>query len=111
MARRRRENSDKEKVTIKGRLIAGDGFTLAKLLYAMRLFRDSIEMAYRLMKKENLKFDETTKRVTKFMSNAHYAYSATKKAMAYLNQERLDLKNHSYTVLVRGVKREIEILG
>ena len=105
MARRRRENSDKEKVTIKGRLIDGDGFTLAKLLYAMRLFRDSIEMAYRLMKKENLKFDETTKRVTKFMSNAHYAYSATKKAMAYLNQERLDLKKPQLYSIGKGCEK------
>jgi len=105
MARRRRENSGKEKVTIKGRLIIRDRFTLAKLLYAMRLFRDSVEMAYRLMKKEGLKSDETTKRVTKFIGNAHYAYSATKKAMAYLNQQRLDLKKPQLYSVGKGCEK------
>ena len=51
MACRRWENSCKEKITVKGRLIIDDRIKLAKLLYTMRLFRDSVEMAYRLMKR------------------------------------------------------------
>jgi len=92
MVHRRWENSGEEKVTVKGRLIIEDRFALAKLFYTMRLFRDAVEMAYRLMKKEGLKPEETTKRVTRFISNAHYAHSATKRAMAYLDQERLNLR-------------------
>lgn len=105
MARRRWENSGEEKVTVKGRLIIEDGFALAKLLYTMRLFRDSVEMAYRLLKKEGLSLNETVRRVTRFISNAHYAYSATKRAAAYLNQERLDLKKPQLYSIGRGCEK------
>ncbi len=58
----------------------------------MRLFRDSVEIAYRLLMKEKLEQNEVVKRVTKFIGNAHYAYSAVRRAMMYLEQERLDFE-------------------
>jgi len=105
MAHRGRQSSGEEKVTVKGRLVIEDRVALAKLLYTMRLFRDAVEMAYRLMRKEGLKPDEATKRVTRFIGNAHYAYSATKKAMAFLNQERLDLKKPQLYSIGKGCEK------
>jgi len=105
MARRGRKNSSEEKVTVKGRLIIEDKYTLAKLLYTMRLFRDAVEMAYRLMKKENMPLNEVVKRVTRFMSNAHYAHSAVKRALMYLDQERLDLKKPQLYSIGKGCEK------
>mgnify|MGYP000073554727 CR=1 FL=1 len=105
MAHRGWENSGEEKVTVRGRLIIEDRFALAKLLYTMRIFRDAVEMAYRLMKKEGLKPEETTKRVARFISNAHYAYSAIKRAMAYLDQGRLNLKKPQLYSIGKGCEK------
>lgn len=103
MARGGGQDSGKEKVTVKGRLVIEDRYALAKLPYTMRLFRDAVEMAYRLMKREGLSRKEVVRRVAKFISNRHYADSAVRRAEMYLVRERLDLRKPQLYSIRKGV--------
>ncbi len=105
MARRGRENSGEEKVTVKGRLSFENRYALAKLFYTMRLFRDAVEMSHRLLRKEELKVNEVVKKVTKFINNAHYAYSAVKKALMYLEREKLNLRKPQLYSIGKGCEK------
>lgn len=105
MARRGRENSGEEKVTIKGRLSFEDKYILAKLLYTMRLFRDAVKMSHRPLRKEGLEVNEVVKRVTKFINNAQYAYSAVKRALMYLGQEKVNLRKPQLYSISRGCEK------
>lgn len=94
MARRGRKNRGQEEadhVTIKGRLAFPDSVSKAKVLYTMRLFRDAVEKAFVMLKRE-LPADEIRRRLTRFLNNAHYAVSALTRAKMYEKQERLKLR-------------------
>ena len=93
MAHRGRQGSSEEKdyIVIKGRLEFPDVVAKAKVLYTMRLFREAVERSFILLKK-GLKDTEITKRITRYMSNAHYSYSALQRAKMYRNQSKLRLR-------------------
>ncbi len=93
MAHRRRQDNSKEKehITIVGRLEFPDIVTKAKVLYTMRLFKESIERSHILLKK-GLKDKEIVMRITRYMNNAHYSYSALKRAKMYRKQNKLNLR-------------------
>ena len=69
----------------------GDFVTRAKLLYAMRLFRDAVKLAHHLIRSE-LEWKEVERRLTKYLSNAHYGHSAYQKAKLWKNQPYLRLR-------------------
>jgi len=56
----------------------GDLVTRAKLLYAVRLFRDAVKLVHHLIRSE-LEWKEVERRLTKYLSNAHYGHSAYQK--------------------------------
>jgi len=84
-------SEEKECITIKGRLEFPDIVAKAKIFYTMRLFREAVERTFILFKK-GLKDREAVKRVTRYMNNAHYSYSALQRAKMYANQNRLRLR-------------------
>jgi len=79
-------------VAINGKLTIDDLVTRAKLLYAMRLFRDAVKLAHHLIR-SGLEWKEVERRLTKYMSNAHYGHSAYQKAKLWKNQPYLRLRN------------------
>jgi len=88
----------KEYVAINGKLLIADNIARSKLLYAMRLFRDAVKMAHYLTRK-GLAWKDIEKRLTSFISNAHYGHSAYQKAKLWKNQPYLKLrKNFLFSV-------------
>lgn len=79
------------KPTIKGRLIIDDDIARAKLLHLMRMFRDAVEMAHYYLR-QGIDPCEARRRLTRFLSNAWYAYSAIKRARLYQVQPYLRLR-------------------
>jgi len=79
------------KPTIKGRLIIDDDIARAKLFHLMRMFRDAVEMAHYYLR-EGIDLCEARRRLTRFLSNSWYAYSAIKRARLYQVQPYLRLK-------------------
>lgn len=90
--RGREGNSEKKDyVTIRGRLELPDMVAKAKVFYAMRIFREAVERAFILIKK-GVDDKEIARRITRYVSNAHYSYSALQRAKMYREQYRLRLK-------------------
>lgn len=88
----------KKYVAINGKLIIEDRIVKSKLLYAMRLFRDAIKMAHHLMR-EGLAWGEIERRLTSYVSNAHYGHSAYQKAKLWKDKPYLRLtKNLLFSV-------------
>jgi hypothetical protein len=58
----------------------------------MRKFRDAVEIAHSLLYKKGLSEGEVKRRLTKYLSNAWYAYSAIKVAKLYREQKRIKLR-------------------
>ena len=57
----------------------------------MRLFREAVERSFIPLKK-GLEDKEITRRIARYMSNAHYSYSALQRAKMYRNQSKLRLR-------------------
>jgi hypothetical protein len=85
-------NAEEERVTVVGKLVIPDEISASKLLLLMRKFRDAVEMAHSLLHKKGLSESEVKKRLTKYLSNAWYAYSAIKVAKLYREQKRIKLR-------------------
>ena len=85
--------------TIKGKLKIDDIVSRAKLLYLMRNFRDAVEFAHNLMRKD-LDENRIIKIITsRILNNSHYAYSAIQRAKLYKNQPYVKLtKPQLYSV-------------
>ncbi|RLE80786.1 MAG: hypothetical protein DRJ51_05170 [Thermoprotei archaeon] len=81
----------KEYVAVNGRLLIADNIAKSKLLYTMRLFRDTIKMAHYLMRKE-LAWEDIEKRLTSLISNAHYGHSAYQRAKLWKDRPYLKLR-------------------
>jgi hypothetical protein len=58
----------------------------------MRKFRDAVEMAHSLLYKRGLSESEVKRRLTRYLSNAWYAYSAIKVARLYREQKHIRLR-------------------
>ena len=93
MVHRRGQSNSEEKgcIVIKGRLEFPDIAVKAKVFYTMRLFKEAVERSFVLLKR-GLKEREIAKRITRYVSNAHYAYSALQRAKMYKNQSKLRLR-------------------
>lgn len=92
-------SSEEERVTVVGKLVILDEVSASKLLLLMRKFRDAVEMAHSLLCKKGLSESEVKRRLTKYLSNAWYAYSAIKVAGLYREQKHIRLrKPHLYSV-------------
>ena len=87
MARKAR----KEYLAVNGKLLIMDNIARSKLLYTMRLFRDAVKMAHYLTRK-GLAWKDIEKRLTSFISNAHYGHSAYQRAKLWENQPYLKLR-------------------
>ena len=87
MARKTR----KEYVAVNGKLLIANNIAKSKLLYTMRLFRDAVKMAHYLMRK-GLAWRDIEKRLTSFISNAHYGHSAYQRAKLWKDQPYLKLR-------------------
>jgi hypothetical protein len=85
-------NAEEERVTVVGRLVIPDEISASKLLLLMRKFRDAVEIAHSLLYKKGLSESEVKRRLTKYLSNAWYAYSAIKVAKLYREQRRIKLR-------------------
>jgi predicted transposase len=83
-------NTEEERVTVVGKLLVLDEISASKLLLLMRKFRDAVEIAHSLLYKRGLSESEVKRRLTKYLSNAWYAYSAIKVARLYREQNTLD---------------------
>lgn len=81
-----------EVAVIKGHLVIEDSVTKAKLYHLMRNFRDAVEFAHNLLKR-NVEESKIVKLVTsRILNNAHYSYSALQRAKLYKNQPYLKLR-------------------
>ncbi len=67
--------TQREYVAVNGKLLITDKVAEGKLLHAMRLFRDAVKMAHHLIK-VRLDWNNAERRLTSYISNAHYAHSA-----------------------------------
>jgi len=76
---------------IKGKLEFPGITVKAKVLYTMRLFTEAVARSFVLLKKGS-NDDEIVKRITRYMNNSHYSYSALQRAKMYRNQDKLRLK-------------------
>jgi len=85
-------NTEEERVTVIGKLLILDEISASKLLLLMRKFRDAVEMAHSLLYKKGLSESEVKRRLTKYLSNAWYAYSAVKVARLYREQKYIRLR-------------------
>jgi len=82
---------EKVRPTIKGKLVFDNLSDRAKILFLMRNFRDAIEFAHNLLRK-NLDRNKIVKLVTsRILNNAHYSFSAFQRAKLYANQKYLKL--------------------
>ncbi len=81
-----------ERVTVVGRLVIPDEVSASRLLLLMRKFRDAVEIAHSLLYKKGLSESEVKRRLTKYLSNAWYAYSAIKVAKLYREQKHIRLR-------------------
>jgi len=81
-----------ERVTVVGKLLIPDEISASRLLLLMRKFRDAVEIAHSLLYKKGLSESEVKRRLTKYLSNAWYAYSAIKVAKLYREQKRIKLR-------------------
>jgi len=92
-------NTEEERATVVGKLVVLDGISASKLLLLMRKFRDAVEVAHSLLYKKGLSEGEVKRRLTKYLSNAWYAYSAIKVARLYKEQKYIRLiKPQLYSV-------------
>jgi len=57
----------------------------------MRVFKESVERAYVLLKK-GVEDKDIMRKITRFINNGHYALSALKRAKKYESQDRLKLR-------------------
>jgi len=89
---------------IKGRLEFPDMVAKAKIFYTMRLFREATERSFILLKK-GLKEAEIVKRITRYLNNAHYSYSALQRAKIYVNQNKLRLRKPQLYSVGKGRER------
>ena len=80
-----------EYVAINGELCVDDAIARAKILYAMRLFRDAVKLAHHLIR-EGYEWNEISRRLTRYISNAHYGHSAYQRAKLWREQPYLKLK-------------------
>jgi hypothetical protein len=85
-------NAEEERATVVGKLVIPDEISASKLLLLMRKFRDAVEMAHSLLYKKGLSESEVKRRLTKYLSNAWYAYSAIKVAKLYREQKHIKLR-------------------
>ena len=92
------------RATIKGRLELED-LDRAKLLYTMRLFKEAVEKAHHLIKKE-LPKGKIVKNLYWTIPNTHYCESAYTKAKLYSEQCHLSLKKPLLFSLGKGAGRE-----
>jgi len=80
------------RATIKGKLAFDSDFDRALLFYTMRLFKDAVEMAHNLIRKQ-LKKNEIVKLLTsRILNNKWYSVSAYMRAKLYENQPHLKLR-------------------
>ena len=80
------------KPTVKGRLIVSSPEDRAWFLLLMRNFKDAVEYAHSLMRK-GIPDGEIVKLITsRILCNAHYSYSALKRARLYKEQPHLKLR-------------------
>jgi len=78
--------------TIKGKLVFDNLSDKAKILFLMRNFRDAIEFAHNLLRK-NLDGNRIVRLLTsRILNNAHYSFSALQRAKLYANQKYLKLR-------------------
>jgi hypothetical protein len=85
-------NTEEERVTVVGKLLVLDEVSASKLLLLMRKFRDAVEITHSLLYKRGLSESEVKRRLTKYLSNAWYAYSAIKVARLYREQKYVRLR-------------------
>lgn len=81
----------RECVAVNGKLLITDKVAEGKLLHIMRVFRDTVKMAHHLIK-AGLDWNNAERRVTSYISNAHYAHSAYQKAKLWGERPYLKLK-------------------
>ncbi|ADI31453.1 transposase, IS605 OrfB family [Staphylothermus hellenicus DSM 12710] len=79
-------------MTIRGRLILNSIVDKAWLLLLMRNFRDAVEYAHNLLRKNVSENDIVKLLASRILSNAHYSYSALQRAKMYRQQPYLKLK-------------------
>ena len=80
-----------EYAAINGKLCVDDAITRAKILYAMRLFRDAVKLAHHLIR-EGYEWNDISRRLTRYISNAHYGHSAHQRGKLWREQPYLKLK-------------------
>ena len=101
---RQGNSEEKDYLVIKGRLEFPDMVAKAKIFYTMRLFREATERSFILLKK-GLKEAEIVKRITRYLNNAHYSYSALQRAKIYVNQNKLRLRKPQLYSVGKGRER------